>query len=997
MANPSLYESLPYNVTDAAQCEYSELRVQDEPDIVWLMQFAALRYYYWGTQKNIQLHMLIKEQLAYFLYIYPEISQYVDREVYEKIRDFTIGQWGNYQCNKQWYPISGTNHNLYNTQTVFGGLKGQQPPGHSIVPNLMMYEVALRDGLGQNVADRFFNAAYNNCEYTISEIDINDPYYAKGQRMSEHVTMTALAYFQEMYPDRAPAGLKEAIADWAQVTIARSDNLWDMRKAICLEAGDGQYTFRDGRPITQDYWTGAAYALADKQNPAPKNEPSNIAGVQAITYAAARVLEDEATVERLKAIGVASIDDLFGRNPTGRAFFYDFTRDFAGGDLGWYKQHLGGYGKLEGCTAVIDANPPESCYPYAPENYDTGYTEGWVAYNTAWNDSLAYSAADATAITAPASARSGDTVTVTLEAPMNLDPSRAETGFVYLYTADGSEKSRITVTETGPDTGIFTAQVQVPMQQSLVFAYGVGLFEQTAVVTVEDFVPVQPAAVELTGPAALAKGEQATLIAQVLPENATDTALTWSSSDPNVVKVEVDGRVTALAEGTAVIIAAAQADPSVKETLAIAVGPAALQSISLAAEPAALAWGGKSLLTVQAAGTDGQPLSLEGARIEYALAGQTDASVSPFGVITAGQSDEDLTITVTVTREGRTAQAQAALTVRQTVSETVTWQAEDLSRASFCQDNGTPAGKSGLLVYKPNAGDEWLELTLPVLTGGEYTLSLRYKTYTDYGNYALSLDGEPLGLTLQGYGSSNGNMAQMELGTLPGDGQTHALRLTGAGKTGASKGYNLALDTLTAVRQVPGDPAPADTGALDTALTRTLAFLAEADPARYPAELLAELAETAGRMTDSARDLSMTEEQAAALAEELLGLLERAQASRFPDPTAKPEPTTQPDPTAMPETATPAPEKTTEVTASGISSAPEEMQTASTPLPSPTATAPADPTAAPDPELGETVEESDTPAAPIQSSRPAAVILWLIAGGCVLVLAVLLVLRRLRR
>lgn len=49
-------------------------------------------------------------------------------------------------------------------------------------------------------------------------------------------------------------------------------------------------------------------------------------------------------------------------------------------------------------------------------------------------------------------------------------------------------------------------------------------------------------------------GEGFTLTATVLPENATDKTVTWSSSDPSVAGV-VDGKVTALMVGDAVITA----------------------------------------------------------------------------------------------------------------------------------------------------------------------------------------------------------------------------------------------------------------------------------------------------------------------------------------------------------------------------------------------------------------------------------------------------------
>ena len=221
MANPSVYDNMPHTVFAKMQnCEYEDLKTQNEPDIIWLIKFAARRYYDWGCTQGKKLHMLTKEQLAYYLYLAPEL-------------------------------------------------------------------------------------------------------------------------------------------------IARGNSLWDIRKAVCL-ADLSSYTFHtSGNTIDQEYWTGAAYALADGQDPSttPKNEPGNQAGLQAAMYAAARVLKDDAeTTNRLHALGVAAIDDLFGRNPTGTAAFYHFKRDFTGGDAGWYKQYSGGAGRLEGCTAVIDANAPEFCY-----------------------------------------------------------------------------------------------------------------------------------------------------------------------------------------------------------------------------------------------------------------------------------------------------------------------------------------------------------------------------------------------------------------------------------------------------------------------------------------------------------------------------------------------------------------------------------------------------------------------------------------------------------
>lgn len=486
MANPGLYDAMDYQIPYADTCEYEVLRVQDEPAMVWLIQFAAMRYYEWGAIDGKDLHMLTKEQLAYFLYVYPLISEYVSFATYEAIRDYTISVWGVNKVSSdcQYYAVEGTNHDLYALQTVFGGLKGSQPPGHSIVPNLLMYEVAKRDGLGDETAQKFFDAAYNNAAYLIGdEFDINDPYYNKGQRMSEHVMITGLSYFLETYPDKAPAGLKDAITEWATTTVARSDNMWDLRMAVSYDAGDFQYSFHTrGTKILKEYWTGAAYALADGQSPAPKNEPGNQAGFQAIAYAAARVIDTGDVADRLKALGVAAIDDLYGRNPTGRAAFYHFTRDFVGADLGWYKQFKGGSGQLGGCTAVIDANAPEACYPYNPENYNTGYTEGWIAYNTAWNTSLAYAAADSIVLSVEKTAEG--TIAILLSGAMNLDASKTETSYVLVTNLDTGITEKITVTENGTSSSSFTASYTLPEASAVKVSYGYGIFENSVTVDV---------------------------------------------------------------------------------------------------------------------------------------------------------------------------------------------------------------------------------------------------------------------------------------------------------------------------------------------------------------------------------------------------------------------------------------------------------------------------------------------------------------------------------
>ena len=55
----------------------------------------------------------------------------------------------------------------------------------------------------------------------------------------------------------------------------------------------------------------------------------------------------------------------------------------------------------------------------------------------------------------------------------------------------------------------------------------------------------------------LTVGQKYTLIATILPENATDKTVTWTSDAPSIVDVAADGTVTAKAVGTVTVTARA--------------------------------------------------------------------------------------------------------------------------------------------------------------------------------------------------------------------------------------------------------------------------------------------------------------------------------------------------------------------------------------------------------------------------------------------------------
>ncbi len=258
-----------------------------------------------------------------------------------------------------WNPaIYGTNDLPY---------KGRHAPGHSILPNLLMWQVALREGRAD--APQYLQAAQKQTQWIIDHLDWNDPLTTKGQRMSEFKTMTGLAWFQTHFPKEAPAGLAPKIGSWADVMIARSDNLWDYRR-----------------------WDlGANWSM-----PAMKpnwNEPGNLAGFPACALAAASAIDDPAKKQRLREISWAAVDCLFGRNPLRAASPARPAMGFPDVERGWPVQYSGPAAYLEGVRGVLNSAPGTEVFPFNPKG-PLRYAEGWTHFNAAWNVGLAYLLAD---------------------------------------------------------------------------------------------------------------------------------------------------------------------------------------------------------------------------------------------------------------------------------------------------------------------------------------------------------------------------------------------------------------------------------------------------------------------------------------------------------------------------------------------------------------------------------------------------------------------------
>ncbi len=307
-----------------------------------------------GDSLGDRIHPQTIEQFAYFLYGYPMYRQYFTEKFYRQAYNFTFDHWGKV--------------GLFDVNKKIGTFKGRHCPGHSIMPNLMMYQVAKRDGRGDTRL--YMQAAQKQTQWIIDELDWNDPTTTKGQRMSEHKLMTGLIFFLKLYPDEAPAGLQEKIDQWVDIMIARSDNMWDLRR----------YNDKD--------WSLPRFTPGSHGG-AGWNDPGNVAGFPGVCFAVAMVTDDAVKKQRLMEIGAGHFDNLFGRNPLGAHSGYLGVQDYVGVERGWPKMFpKNRCARLELVRGTLNSSCTTEHYPFNPELVFR-HVEGWTAFNAAFNVSLA--------------------------------------------------------------------------------------------------------------------------------------------------------------------------------------------------------------------------------------------------------------------------------------------------------------------------------------------------------------------------------------------------------------------------------------------------------------------------------------------------------------------------------------------------------------------------------------------------------------------------------
>lgn len=144
-------------VMEAARSYYTELDspLPGAPDVVKLIHWGAGFYLMkpvtkdaMGDPERPQIHSQTVEQIAYVVWAWPALKQWLPQSFYDRCRDFCFANWQKSLTVDKWWDPAGYDAPPTGQNPMSGRLhpyKGRHAPGHSIVPNLLMHEIAKRE------------------------------------------------------------------------------------------------------------------------------------------------------------------------------------------------------------------------------------------------------------------------------------------------------------------------------------------------------------------------------------------------------------------------------------------------------------------------------------------------------------------------------------------------------------------------------------------------------------------------------------------------------------------------------------------------------------------------------------------------------------------------------------------------------------------------------------------------------------------------------------
>jgi hypothetical protein len=419
-----------------------------------------MQYDYWNT-----LDQLAAVCAAYHSFLKPYLSE----EKYKAYRKVCLDKWEEYERHKV------VRHWTYSNKWVDSGYQEFNEMGNafgqSVFSNLFMYLTELNEKDGQ--PEKFISWAQEGAADIIRNWDFNNIRHMWWIRNAEHITPQALSFFLMTAPEKAPPGTSEKLNAWTDHILAKSQNPWHYRVHNETEWAHPKTKELGGPPALGGSLFAAAHVL---------NRPD------------------------AKPYAWSQVNFTFGLNPLG-AHFSNKSKErlalngyWAGVENGWPDAHPNGYGMLGLVRGTLDGTPLDKDFPSlqqrtvstqaTPAGDKIGMnayaTEGWAVSNRGWMTTLTFSSLHSTSVTI--TDRSGSPVKefskrtklyASLRAPLNIDPSKVETAWV-MIKKDDQEEEQLILTETSPDSGIFTAPLNTKQVSSIVASYGYWGFRKEA-------------------------------------------------------------------------------------------------------------------------------------------------------------------------------------------------------------------------------------------------------------------------------------------------------------------------------------------------------------------------------------------------------------------------------------------------------------------------------------------------------------------------------------
>ncbi len=422
-----------------------------------------MEYDYWNT-----LDQLAAVCAAYHSFLKPYLSE----EKYQAYRKICNEKWEEYDRHKV------VRYWTYSTKWVDSGYQEFNEMGNaygqSVFSNLFMYLTELNEKDGH--PDKYLAWAQQSAADIIRNWDFNNIRHMWWIRNAEHITPQALSLFLMTVPEKAPPGTAEKLNAWMDHILSKSQNPWHYRVHSDTEWAHPKTKELGGAPALGGSLFAAAYILKRPE---------------ALTYA------------------WSQINFTFGLNPLGAHFSNKSKERLAihgyweGVENGWPQAHPDGYGMLGRVRGTLDGTPLDKDFPSLQTRITSNdvpvagdkigmnayATEGWAISNRGWMSTLTFSTLHS--ISVGITDRSGIELKelskgtkafVVMKAPLNIDPAKIENAWV-LVKIDNREEQKLTVTETAPDSGIFTAPLNTKNVGSIQVSYGYWGFKKQARIT----------------------------------------------------------------------------------------------------------------------------------------------------------------------------------------------------------------------------------------------------------------------------------------------------------------------------------------------------------------------------------------------------------------------------------------------------------------------------------------------------------------------------------